>query len=495
MNDRHDLELILHSGVPIVVIETLAEDRILELLRKLVTATAKDAYRPLFRWSVTDGLQRVDLDLEPQRHNVEPENVLRQIRAVEQPGIYALLDFHPYLEDPVNIRLLKDIAVAGTNTGKTVLLISHEIELPDEIKSFSAYFKMKLPSAEQRKKTVEALIGEYRKQNPEQKITIDPKALDLLVKNLRGLTLTDTARLARNAIYDDGAITANDIPSVMRAKYELLNRHGVLSYEYDTAAFSDVAAFRQLKVWLNQRKLAFSSNKPEKLDSPKGVLLIGVQGCGKSLAAKAAAGVFGVPLLRLDIGSLYNKYHGETEKNLRTSLQTAEIMSPCVLWIDEIEKGLATGQGDSGISKRVLGTFLTWMAERDSDVLVVATANNITELRSELIRKGRFDEIFFVDLPSPSARGEILSIHLGRRDLDAGQFNLPQLVDLTEGFSGAEIEQGIVAALYAAHSLGQEPQAAHVASEFRKTRPLSVIMAERVTALRVWAKGRTVPAD
>ncbi|MCZ6498366.1 MAG: AAA family ATPase [Gammaproteobacteria bacterium] len=495
MNDRHDLELILRSGVPIVVIETVAEGRVLELLRKLVTASPADGYRPLFRWSVTDGLQRLDLDLEPQRHNVEPANVLGHIRAVEQPGIYALLDFHPYLEDPVNIRLLKDIAVDAAKTGKTVLLISHEIELPAELKSFSAHFKMKLPGAEQRKKAIEVLIVEYRKQHPGQELAVDPKALDLLVKNLRGLTLTDTVRLAKNAIYNDGAITASDIQSVMRAKYELLNRHGVLSYEYDTAAFADVAAFRQLKVWLNQRKLAFSSNKPEKLDSPKGILLIGVQGCGKSLAAKAAAGVFGMPLLRLDFGTLYNKYHGETERNLRESLHTAEVMSPCVLWIDEIEKGLASGQDNSGTSRRVLGTFLTWMAERDSDVLVVATANNISELPPELVRKGRFDEIFFVDLPSPTARGEILSIHLEKRELDAGQFHLPELVDLTDGFSGAEIEQGIVSALYAAHSLGQEPRAAHVASEFRKTQPLSIVMAERVTALRDWAQGRTVPAD
>ena len=452
-----------------------------------------EGYRPLFRWSVTDGLQRVDLDLAPQRHNIEPAAVLGQIRAVEQPGLYALLDFHPYLEDPVNIRLLKDIAVDGAKTGKTILLISHEIELPAELRSFSAHFKMKLPDAEQRKQAIEALIAEHRKQTPEQEITVDPEALDLLVKNLRGLTLADTQRLARSAIYDDGAITASDLQSVMRAKYELLNRHGVLSYEYDTAAFDDVAAFRQLKVWLNQRKLAFSSNRPEKLDPPKGILLIGVQGCGKSLAAKAAAGVFGVPLLRLDFGTLYNKYHGETEKNLRTSLQTAEVMSPCVLWVDEIEKGLATGHDDSGTSRRVLGTFLTWMAERESAVLVVATANNISELPPELVRKGRFDEIFFVDLPSPTARGEILSIHLGKRDLDASQFDLPQLVDLTDGFSGAEVEQGIVSALYAAHSLGQELQTAHLASEFRRTQPLSVIMAERVAALRAWARGRTVP--
>ncbi len=495
MNDRHDLEVILHSGVPIVVIETVAEGRFLDLLTGLASSVPAERRRPLFRWSITDGLQRVDLDLPPQRHNIDPADVLGQIRSADQPGIYALLDFHPYLEDPVNVRLLKDIAVAGASARKTILLVSHEINLPSEIKPYSASFEITLPNAEQRHKAIEAQLDRYRQDHPDRGVKVDRKALDMLVDNLRGLTLVDTERLARNAIYQDGAITANDLKPVMLAKYELLNRDGVLSYEYDTSAFAEVAAFRRLKVWLNQRRLAFSSERPANLDSPKGVLLIGVQGCGKSLAAKAAAGVFGVPLLRLDFATLYNKFHGETEKNLRAALKTAEVMSPCVLWVDEIEKGIATGADDSGTSKRVLGTFLTWMAERRSDVLVVATANTISELPPELVRKGRFDEIFFVDLPSPTARGEILSIHLRKRGLHSGSFDLPLLVDLTDGFSGAEIEQGIVAALYAAHALDQQPALAHVVAELKKTRPLSVVMAERVAALRAWAQDRTVPAD
>jgi SpoVK/Ycf46/Vps4 family AAA+-type ATPase len=225
------------------------------------------------------------------------------------------------------------------------------------------------------------------------------------------------------------------------------------------------------------------------------MLLIGVQGCGKSLAAKAAAAVFGVPLLRLDFGALYNKYHGETERNLRESLQTAEIMSPCVLWLDEIEKGLATGHDESGTARRVLGALLTWMAERKADVFLVATANDVDELPPELVRKGRFDEIFFVDLPSPAARAEVLRIHLTKRGLDVKTLDLPQLVTVTDGFSGAEIEQGIVAALYAAHASGQEPDLRHLIVEFSKTRPLSVVMAERVASLRAWAKNRTVLAE
>jgi SpoVK/Ycf46/Vps4 family AAA+-type ATPase len=281
----------------------------------------------------------------------------------------------------------------------------------------------------------------------------------------------------------------------MKAKYQLLNRGGVLCFEYETTQLSDLAGFRGLKHWLSQRARAFKPDRPAGLEPPKGILLLGVQGCGKSLAAKATAGAFGLPLLRLDFGALYNKYYGETERNLRESLQTAEVLSPCVLWLDEIEKGLATGNDDSGTARRVLGSLLTWMAERRALVFLVATANEVSELPPELIRKGRFDEIFFVDLPPPQSRAEIFAIHLRRRGLKPEHMNLAELVALTDGFSGAEIEQAIVASLYAAHALGEEPDHVHIAAELRKTRPLSVIMAERVAALRAWAVDRTVAAE
>ena len=282
----------------------------------------------------------------------------------------------------------------------------------------------------------------------------------------------------------------------MEGKYQLLNRQGVLSYEYETAKFSDVGGLRNLKVWLEQRRRALAGGAEAKhLDPPRGLLLVGVQGCGKSLAAKAAAGILGVPLLRLDVGALYNKFHGETERNLRESLQQAEVMSPCVLWIDEIEKGLSTGAGDDGLSQRVLGTFLTWLAEKSTSVFVVATANDISRLPPALIRKGRFDEIFSVDLPTPRVRADILKIYLKRRELQPEQFNLVQLVEASKGFSGAEIEQCLVAALYASHALGQDPSTRHVLAEFKRTRPLSVVMAEKLNALRLWAAERTVPAD
>lgn len=395
MDRQHDLELILRSRTPIIVIETRDEARMLDLLGAITVTRASQEYLPLFRWSITDGLQRLDIDLEPQLHNSEPDDVLKHIRAVSKAGIYVLLDFHPYLENPVNVRLMKDICIRYPEVARQIILVSHRIKLPTELDSFTARFDMALPTKEERSAIIKRVAIEYSSENAGKSVQYDPKAYELLVQNLAGLTDSDTERLARNAIFVDGAISKSDLPDVMQAKYELLNHGGILHFEYDTARFADVGGLERLKTWLAQRRSAFMGNpKTHQLDSPKGILLIGVQGCGKSLAAKAIAGVFGLPLLRLDFGTLYNKYHGETERNLRESLKTADVMAPCVLWIDEIEKGLAGRGGETGTSQRVLGSFLTWMAEKNEKVFIVATANDITSLPPELVRKGRFDEIF-----------------------------------------------------------------------------------------------------
>jgi SpoVK/Ycf46/Vps4 family AAA+-type ATPase len=281
----------------------------------------------------------------------------------------------------------------------------------------------------------------------------------------------------------------------MRAKYDLLGRDSPLSFEYETAKFGEIGGMSRLRQWLEVRKSFFRQNPPEHLDAPRGMLLLGVQGCGKSLAAKATAGIFGVPLLRLDFGVLYNKYYGETERNLRKALDTAEVMAPCVLWLDEIEKGVAVGDDDEGLSRRILGTLLTWMSERPKPVFIVATANDIERLPPELVRKGRFDEIFFVDLPSGPNRRDILAIHLSKRCLGPAGFALDSLVQATEGFSGSEIEQAIVSAMYTAHAQGRTVGHEDLLAEIQQTRPLSVLMGEKVTEIRDWATGRTVPCD
>jgi len=496
MDKQRDLELILRSRVPIVVIETHDEARMLDLLKGIAISRATEEYLPLFRWTVTDGLQRLDISLEPQLHNADPSEVLKHIRAVSKPGIYVLLDFHPYLEDPVNVRLLKDICIRFNKVPRQLVLVSHTVKLPQELESFSAKFELALPTEQERKIIVKKVAAEYAAENSGMQVQVDPKAYGLLIRNLAGLRVRDTERLARNAIYHDGAITKSDLPIVMEAKYQLLNRGGILQFEYDTAKFDDVGGLGKLKRWLTQRKPAFM-NKADAahLDTPKGVLLIGVQGCGKSLAAKATAGIFGLPLLRLDFGNLYDKYHGETERNLRESLKTADVMSPCVLWIDEIEKGLAGRGGETGTTQRVLGSFLTWMAQKNSQVFVVATANDIGALPPELVRKGRFDEIFFVDLPNADIRKLIAEIHLANRGQQVDTFDLAKIASATKGFSGAEIEQAVVAALYAAHAQKKTLTTAHVLAEIRGTKPLSVVMAEKIALLRRWAKGRTVACD
>ncbi len=290
---------------------------------------------------------------------------------------------------------------------------------------------------------------------------------------------------------DDGALCHSDIPVVNKAKFELLDMEGVLQFEYDTCDFADVAGLSRLKEWLNHRRLGSDA---QSFDTPKGVMLLGVQGSGKSLAAKAVAGIWQRPLLRLDMAGLYNKYIGETERNLKKALEMAELMAPCVLWIDEIEKGLGSSNSDEGTSKRILGTLLTWMAERKSEVFMVATANDISALPPELLRKGRLDEIFFVDLPDSSTREEIFRIHCRKRNIDPAALELASLASASEGFSGAEIEQAVISARYAARAAGQEANQAWLLDALSRTRPLSVVMAEKLNALRQWANGRTVMA-
>ncbi len=495
MDQKHDLEVILRSRTPLVVIETKDEARILDMLRSATTSSFGGEYKPLFRWTITDGLQRLDIELEPQLINSEPTDVLKHIRAVTKPGIYVLLDFHPFLDEPVHVRLIKDICIRFQQTARQLVLISHEVKVPSELESFSARVDLALPTEAERRRIIEKVASDWTDENPGTRVQADPKAYDLLVRNLAGLTYSDTERLARNAIFIDGAISKSDLPDVMQAKYDLLNQAGSLSFEYDTAKFSDVGGLSNLKDWLQKRRAAFrDEDGTDHLDVPKGILLIGIQGCGKSLAAKSTAGVFGVPILRLDFGSLYDKYHGETERKLREALQTADTMQPCVLWIDEIEKGLAGRGGETGTTQRVLGTFLTWMAEKQTKVFVVATANDISQLPPELVRKGRFDEIFFVDLPDGPTRATILGIHLARRDQDPKAFDLATLAAESDGFSGAELEQAVVSSFYTAHAAKLPLQTSHVLEEIRRTQPLSVVMNERVQALRAWAEARTVSA-
>ncbi len=491
MLDQHDLRMMLQSQTAIILVESHEESRIIDMFVALSTETRQ----PVLKWTITEGLQRAEKGFLPQRLAMTPLEVLKHIRSTDTPSIILLLDFHPYLEDPVHVRLIREIAQSYPQVAHHMVFLSPEVELPRELAPFSAKFKLTIPDEKKLMTILKRVANEWCQSNPGRKVVADRRAVQLLARNLLGLTLSDAERLARKAIFDDGAITKSDIKMVMKAKYELISQNGVLSYEYETAAFSDVGGLKQLKNWLAVRKGIFQGTvQAYGLEPPKGVLLLGVQGCGKSLAAKAVAGVFGVPLLRLDFAALYNKYMGETEKNLRESLAAAETMSPCVLWIDEMEKGLASGDGDDGVSRRILGSLLTWMAEKKKPVFIVATSNDVTALPPELLRKGRFDEIFFVDLPDLETRALIFKIQMTRRRLNVDEVDTDLLARHCDGFSGSEIEQAVVSALYVALASQRPMTQADILQELKKTSPLSVVMRERIDWLRNWASGRTVPA-
>ncbi len=486
-----DLEAIVRSRTPLIMLESAEETQILRVVRQIAQRMQLKA----FRWTVTEGLEALDPADQPMISVTKSHEVLNYIKTSARHSLFVLLDFHPHLTDAVHIRHLKDIALSYQKHFSTVVLAGPTVKMPEELLPFTAEFRLPLPSPDEVRGIVFDVAGEWGAEHGQRDVQTTNKVIDLLVRNLVGLSATDVRRLARKAINDHGIISETEIPEVMRAKYELLSRDGVLSFEHDTTKFSEIGGMKHLRRWLEVRKEFFLEETEVHLDPPRGLLLLGVQGCGKSLVAKAAAAIFHAPLLRLDFGVLYNKYYGETERNLRKAFETAEVMAPCVLWMDEIEKGVAVQSDDDGLSRRILGTFLTWMSERKKPVFVVATANDIMRLPPELVRKGRFDEIFFVDLPSAENRRDILLIHLRKRALDAAQFDLAALVEATSGFSGSEIEQAVVSGMYSAyarrHTLTQED----LLTEIRQTRPLSVVMSEKVQELRAWAATRTVPCD
>ena len=496
MTELQDLATLVRAATPLIVIETTEENRVLDTFRHLIA----EVLRPLYRWSITDGLTRMDMAIDGVENNaaeVAPDAsaTLLAIKRTTEAGIYLLLDFQPYLRYTMTLRLLREICQRQNSGAHTLVLISPKLELPEELEPIATRFALSLPDSQALAQLVREEAFAYSRDNGGKGVEVDADAARAMVRNLHGLSIEDARRIVRQVVYDDGTISQADVTALTKAKFDLLNKDGLLSFEKDTARFTDVAGLKHLKHWVDQRRAAFLGLKSAaKLDPPKGLLLLGVQGCGKSLAAKAVAGGFGVPLVRLDFGTLYNKYHGETERNLRDCLKHAEQFAPCVLWVDEIEKALAGGDNDDGVSRRVLGYLLTWMAERRAPVFLVATANQVHELPAELLRKGRFDEIFFVDLPDDSAREEIFTIHFGKRGLNASTFDLPALAAAAVGFSGAEIEQAIVSAQYAANTENCALTQKHVDAALRDTRPLSVLMAEQVAALRAWAQGRTVTA-
>jgi len=481
----HDLEVLIDSGRKLITLETEQEGCFIEGFRRISRRSTK----AFFQWTVTQGLLRLADGYEPQSVNRDISQLFGQIISTPQSGVYVLVDFHHHLKEPVAVRYIKDVLMQCPQ--HTLILLSQRVEVPDELRSLTTHYRLPLPTKAELNRLISDLADEWMAQQHRSLKVIDKGVVKQLIKSLCGLSLPDAQRMARHAIWNDGVIDHSDIAEVAKRKFDLLNKNNVLSLELDYEEIDDIAGFGTLKNWLTLRRDVFSGTvKLPGGDIPKGVLLLGVQGCGKSMAAKAVAGSWQLPLLHLDFGTLYNRFYGQTEENLRSALATADKMEPCVLWLDEVEKGLSAVSASDDTSKRLLGTFLTWLAEKKTSVFVVATANDVSALPPELMRKGRFDEVFFVDLPNLAERRAILQIHLKRRDQNASNIDINAIAERTEGFSGAEIEQLIVSSMYQRYAENREIDTNMLSEMVLSTKPLSVLMAEKITELRQWADGR-----
>jgi len=491
-----DLDLLLRSRYGLIHLVTSEERRALSLLRHLTA----DIRAPLFHWSRLQGLG-VDGGDGAIYATRDLGAAFGHIAASGQPAVY---HFHGIGGDLAgNVVLIEQLREAVGSLERirgAIVVTDSALDVPEQLRPLVATVTLPGPRREEYDALLRQIVHDVSRRRRRVEVALTAEERTMLLNHLAGLTLLEAEKILTKAVVEDGRLDVEDIRHVVEAKRAVIEREGLLEYyPLEQTSVADVADLRRLRAWLDKRKAVVA--EPLRagefgLPFPRGVLLLGVPGCGKSLSAKAVAMEWKLPLLKLDTSTLYNKFIGESEKNFRRAMRTAEEMAPVVLWIDEIEKAFASGgDEDGGVSQRVLGSFLSWMQERTGDVFVVATANNIDKLPAEFLRKGRFDEIFFVDLPDAEVRGEIFRIHLQQRGQDAAAFPLEELADLTEGFSGAEIEQAVIAALYAAFAADQELTPAVVMDECRATRPLAVIMEERVTRLRVWAQGRAVPAN
>lgn len=489
-----ELKLLIRSRYGLIFIDTPEEDRIETLTRHL----ADQLSMPLFVWSRTKGLHRAPGE-QPIYGTQSAQGALSHVSASSLAALYHFKGLSPEFGNETIVELLRDLGSHFASAKGAVLVTGAGLEVPERLRQQSATLNLPPPRLEEYR----VLLGRIMRDVSEStKIDIDisRQDLDRLIRNLKGLTLMEAEKVLTRALVVDGALTATDVRRVIEAKKEIVEREGLLEYYPAESGMRDVADLEGIKSWLSKRRHLIQ--RPEEarkfgLSFPRGVLLLGIPGTGKSLCARAVAMEWGLPLLKMDPAGLYNKYVGETERNFKRAMETAEKMAPVVLMIDEIEKAFtaAGGDGDGGVSTRVLGTFLSWLQDRNGDVFVVATANDISRLPPELMRKGRFDEIFFVDLPDERARMRLFEIHLARRGKEPAGFALDELARTTEGFSGADVEQVVVAALYSSFAESSPLTTEALLCESRATRPLSVTMPERIRELREWAAERAVRAN
>ncbi|HEY3053887.1 MAG TPA: AAA family ATPase [Thermoanaerobaculia bacterium] len=487
----HELQTLVLSYHSLIAIETVEEERV----RSIVGEVARNLTLPIYDWSITHGLTRsFGVTLEG---TTDPQLMLRKISDIhDSDAIYLLKDFAPHLTQPAICRLLRELATRLMASPSVIVITGDPIELPRDLDAMAVHFDLQLPDPSEIREMVRNVV---ESMSARKRIRVDLSKDDAqrLVRALSGLTLSQVRQAIAKVIVGDNALTAADIDEVVRWKGEIIERGGLLEFYPLEGNQFELGGFSRLKAWLENASVGFTPEaRALNLTPPKGVLFVGVQGCGKSLAAKFIARQWRMPLLKLDAGRLYDKYVGESEKNFRKATSLAEAMAPVVLWIDEIEKAFAQGgsnDADGGLSQRLFASVLTWMQEKRREVFVVGAANDLDRLPPELLRKGRFDEVFFVDLPTRDERKSIFGIHLSLRKQDPKQFDLDALTAATEGYSGAEIEQAVIAALYRCLR-GKEPlSTASLLHAVSSTVPLSVSRREDIEELRASASGRFTP--
>lgn len=474
-----DIAVLSRSGYPIVYVVTQEEDRALELVESAAKAVRKD----FFRWSVSEGF-----GAEDDAARGDAGLAVEAVSASEDAALFVLLDLHPYLDDPKVVRQLRDALPTLTRRRQSVVIVAPELNLPSGLEKETAVVDLPLPKHDE-------LAKQLDKVSRSEKVEIEPDVAERAVRAALGLSLNEAARVFRKVMVLRKGLAEKDLTLVVEEKKNVLRKTDVLEFHELAEGLGEVGGLNDLKRWLNARTRAFGDDARRfGLPPPKGLLLLGVQGCGKSLSAKAVAELWKFPLLRLDVGALFSSATGAPEAALREAIKISESLSPVVLWVDEIEKGFVQVEGDESGS-RVFGAFITWLAEKKAEVFVVATANDVSNLPPELLRRGRFDEVFFVDLPNQHERLEILRIHLEKRKRDPERFaKLSEVAREAEHYSGAELEQVVISALYRAFSDNREVNDEDLDLSMRQTVPLYRTYEEKIKWLRDWAKQRARPA-
>lgn len=489
---KEELNILVQAQYPLIYLVTSEEERAEQAIAMIAQLKPQ---RRIFVWTVTHGIVEYGQPRNITQHNtVSPEAAIEWVTRQRDPSIFIFKDLHPFIDSPATTRWLRDAIASFKGTQKAIILMSPMQQVPIELEKEVVVLDFPLPDMTE----LNQVLSKQLEQNRSRKLTTE--AREKLLKAALGLTRDEAEKVYRKAQFTAGHLTESEVDIVLSEKKQLIRRNGILEFIEEDETINAVGGLDELKHWLKQRSNAFTERAREYgLPQPKGMLILGVPGCGKSLIAKTTSRLWSLPLLRLDMGRVYDgSMVGRSEANLRNALKTAESISPAILFIDELDKAFAgtTGSADSdgGTSSRIFGSFLTWMQEKTSPVFVMATANRVERLPGEFLRKGRFDELFFVDLPTAEERKEIFNIHLLKRKRDVSRFDLEQLAKVADGFSGAEIEQALVAAMYEAFAQDREFTQLDIIAAIKATLPLSRTMTEQVTALRDWARQRARPA-